>query len=112
MATALDDAWIAVFAHLDPDDIDAAGGAVARRLDDVVGQILANKRRAAMCEVAHRKRRELRASFNFGGPGGFRDECSVRREELRVPCAAISGSVKRIRGSRDELLDFYDIACR
>ena len=71
MAAAMHDTRIAVFAHLDRDDIDAAGGAAARRLDDGVGQIFANKRRAAMGEIAYCKRRELRASFDFGRPGCF-----------------------------------------
>src|SRR5215831_8386211 len=81
-------------------------------MDDVVGQILANKLRAAVGEIALCKRRELRASLDFGRPGCFRDQCSVRRKELRVGGAAIGSSVKRVRGPRDKLLDLDGIARR
>ena len=71
MAAAVDGARIAVFAHLDPDNINAAGRSPARRLDDVVGQILANKRRTTVGEIAYCKRRELRASLDSAGRAVF-----------------------------------------
>src|SRR3984957_13854277 len=112
MAAALDGTRIAVFAHLDPDNINAAGRSPARRLDDVVGQILANKRRTTVGEIAYCKRRELRAPLDFGRPGCFRDERSVRRKELRVGGTSIGSAVKRVRGPCDELLDRDGIARR
>lgn len=56
MAAALDGTRLAVFAYLDPDNINASGRSPARRLDDVIGQILANKRRTTVGEIAYCKR--------------------------------------------------------
>src|SRR5579871_3569931 len=112
MAAALDRARITVFAHLDPDNIDAAGRSSARRLDDVVGQILPNKRRTTVGEIAHGKRRELRAALDLDWQGCFRDERSIRRKELCVGGASIGSAVKRVRGPCDELLDLDGIARR
>ena len=65
-----------------------------------------------MGEIAHGKRRELRASLDFGRPGCFRNERSVRRKELRVGGASIGSGVQRVRGPCDELLDLDGIARR
>src|SRR5262249_47705896 len=74
--------------------------------------ILANKRRAAVGEIAYCKRRELRAPLDFGRLSCFRDQCSVRGKELRVGGAAIGSGVQRVRGTRDELLDLDGVARR
>jgi hypothetical protein len=65
-----------------------------------------------MGEIAHSKRRELRASLDFGRPGCFRDERSVRREQLRIRRSAISGGVERVSGPRNELQDLDGIGRR